>query len=121
MSGVSGEKCGALRGMLSRSVIFGTILCGLVLLLGSSCNFSLGTGSLRTAAHAGPTDGDLVANCGAAGLGVDFATRNCSGSQGRQVSPYDVAPPFSLPRQDPGQAIMRCQGRGVDFVTGRCM
>ena len=117
--------------MLSRSVIFGTILCGPVLLLGSSCKFSLLAGSLRTAAHsapagvspahAGPTDGDLVASCGAAGLGVDFATRNCSGSQGRHVSPYDVAPPFSLTRQDPGQAIMRCQGRGVDFVTGRCM
>ena len=40
--------------MLSRSVIFGTILCGPVLLLGSSCNFSLGTGSLRTAAHSAP-------------------------------------------------------------------
>ena len=107
--------------MLSRSVIFGTILCGPVLLLGSSCKFSLLAGSLRTAAHSAPTDGDLVASCDAAGLGLDFATRNCSGSQGRHVSPYDVAPPFSLTRQDPGQAIMRCQGRGVDFVTGRCM
>lgn len=76
------------------------------------------SGSIDT----GQRNSQLVFACGAAGMGVDFVTGNCVPPGGGQVNPHNVAPPFApLPRSSPGDLIMRCGGRAVDFVTGRCM
>ena len=66
---------------------------------------------------------DLVFICGSKGMGVDFVTGNCVATSGGQVNPLNLYPPFQapLPKQSPSDMIMRCQGRAVDFVTGRCM
>lgn len=70
----------------------------------------------------GQRNSQLVFACGAAGMGVDFVTGNCVPPGGGQVNPRNVAPPSApLPRSSPGDLIMRCGGRAVDFVTGRCM
>jgi hypothetical protein len=66
---------------------------------------------------------DLVFICGKAGMAVDFVTKNCTKPDGSQVNPYSLYPPFQSPlgKPDPSESIMRCEGRAVDFVTGRCM
>jgi len=66
---------------------------------------------------------NLVYICGKAGMGVDFVTMNCTKSDGSQVNPYNLYPPFQSPlgKPDPSESIMRCQGKAVDFVTGKCM
>src|SRR5712692_4118781 len=70
----------------------------------------------------GQRNSQLVFACGAAGMGVDFVTGNCVPTGGGQVNPRNVTPPSApLPRSSPGDLIMRCGGRAVDFVTGRCM
>lgn len=68
-------------------------------------------------------DSNLVFACGSKGMGVDFATGNCVSQSGNQVSPFNLYPPFQAPLQKPSneELIVRCQGRAVDFVTGRCM
>lgn len=67
--------------------------------------------------------GNLVTACGAKGMVPDFVTGNCVSSSGRQVNPANLYPPFHspMPEPSPGELIMRCEGRAVDFVTGRCM
>lgn len=70
----------------------------------------------------GQRNSQLVFACGAAGMGVDFVTGNCVPPSGGQINPRNVAPPSApLPPLSPGDLIMRCGGRAVDFVTGRCM
>lgn len=66
---------------------------------------------------------NLIFICGSSGMGVDFVTSNCTRTDGNQVNPYNLYPPFMapLPSPSPADSIMRCQGRAVDFVTGRCM
>lgn len=66
---------------------------------------------------------DLLYICSKAGLGVDFVTKNCTKSDGSQVNPYNLFPSFQFPLGKPNtsESIMRCQGKAVDFVTGKCM
>lgn len=68
-------------------------------------------------------EGDLIFACGSKGLGADFVTGNCVSTSGRQVNPFNLYPPFQipLPQPSPSELILRCAGRAVDFVTGRCM
>ena len=66
---------------------------------------------------------DLVFICGSAGMGVDFVTGSCVSSSGSRTSPYNLYHDFQAPLPtppSPGDAIMRCGGRGVNFVTGKC-
>jgi hypothetical protein len=66
---------------------------------------------------------DLVFICGSKGMSVNFVTGACVTSSGQQVNPLNLYPPFQapMPKGQPSDMIMRCQGRAVDFVTGRCM
>ena len=67
-------------------------------------------------------NGQLIYACGSVGLTVDFASGNCVTAQGRQVNPRNVVPQsIPLPAQNNNELIMRCNGRSVDFVTGRCL
>lgn len=65
----------------------------------------------------------LVFACGSKGMSADFATGNCISPTGNQVNPLNLYPPFQAPVLKPssGELILRCQGRAVDFVTGRCL
>lgn len=66
----------------------------------------------------------LARICGNAGMAPDFATGNCVSPRGRQINPRNtVQNPLSMPQPQPNDAIARCgaMGRGVDFVTGRCI
>ncbi len=71
----------------------------------------------------GRRNGNLAAACGAKGMAADFVTGNCVSPSGRQVNPANLYQPFQspMPEPSPGELIMRCEGRAVDFVTGRCM
>ena len=66
---------------------------------------------------------DLVFTCGSAGLGVDFVAGSCVTPYGDSVNPHNLYPDFQapLPQPTPSNLIMRCRGRAVDFVTGKCM
>lgn len=92
-----------------------------------SCMIPAGTGmpltsSGSSARDIGQRNSQLVFACGSAGMGVDFVTGNCVPTGGGQVNPRNVVPPsIPLPHSSPGDLIMRCGGRAVDFVTGRCM
>lgn len=77
----------------------------------------------QSSPHQPDRQGNLVTACGAKGMVPDFVTGNCVSPSGRQVNPANLYPAFQspMPEPSPGELIMRCQGRGVDFVTGRCM
>lgn len=66
---------------------------------------------------------NLTFACGSKGMSADFVTGNCISRSGSQVNPLNLYPPFQAPVPKPSNSelILRCQGRGVDFVTGRCM
>lgn len=69
------------------------------------------------------SDTNLLYICGKSGMGVDFVTKNCTKSDGNQVNPYNLYPTFQSPlgKPNPSDSIMRCKGKAVDFVTGKCM
>ncbi len=68
-------------------------------------------------------DNNLTFACGSKGMSADFVTGNCISRSGNQVNPLNLHPPFQapVPRPPNNELILRCQGRGVDLVTGRCM
>lgn len=70
----------------------------------------------------GERNDQLIFTCGAVGMGVDFVTGNCVTAGGRQINPRNIAPPSPAHSNfSHSELIMRCGGRAVDFVTGRCM
>ena len=78
----------------------------------------------HSARHNSPNNNsELIFICGSAGMGVDFVTGSCVSPSGGRTSPYNLYPDFQAPLPtppSPGDAIMRCGGRAVNFVTGKC-
>ncbi len=80
--------------------------------------------STRRGHSASTRNSQLVYVCGSAGLMPNFATGGCMSSSGRQTSLNNLYPDFQSPFRDStsnSDLIMQCGGRGVDFVTKKCL
>ena len=76
----------------------------------------------RSSQGSAPAYPNVMHLCASQGLATDLVTSSCITPGGGRASRYDFYAPLMspYPPPDPGDAIMACGGRAVDFVTGQC-